>query len=70
MYYVLVLKKLIFSVYFSMLFIIINVLKLFFFYNIVFRMNGILENLYLANFINLCIWEKNYKFVFIFSCVD
>lgn len=42
-----------------MLFIIINVLKLFFFYNIVFRMNGILENLYLVNFINLCIWEKN-----------
>lgn len=53
-----------------MLFIIINVLKLFFFYNIVFRMNGILENLYLVNFINLCIWEKKYKFVFIFSCVD
>lgn len=55
-----------------MLFIFINVLKLFFFYNIVFRMNGNLENLYLENFyiINFCIWEKKYKFVFIFSCVD
>lgn len=64
------LKKLIFSAYFRMLPILINVSKLFFLHNIAPRMNGILENFTFREFYQPVHMGKKHKLVLIFSCVD